>query len=133
MNPITLEHPLRPPMLIETPGPLACLHCAATHARVLRQREIIAARMGGATKCVCCDCETGNACPHCLSEKLEYEAYDFGSDSETGYSDSGERYHCRDCGATGDVEDAVPALVMPLQPMQKPIMATGAADVLEVA
>ena len=89
--------------------------------------------MGGATKCVCCDCETGNACPHCLSENLEYESYDFGSDSETGYSDSGERYHCRDCGATGDVEDAVTALVMPLQPMQKPIMATGAADVLEVA
>jgi hypothetical protein len=101
---------------------------------VRRQREIIDARMGYATECVCCDCETGNACPHCLSENLEYASYDFGSDWETGYADSGERYRRRDCGATGDAVDAAPALVMLPQPMRKPILATGvAAGMPEVA
>ena len=137
MNPVTLEHPYSLPRqtpLIEMPAPLACLYCAATQASVLRQREIIDARMGYSTECVCCDCETGNACPHCLSENLEYESYDFGSDSETGYSDSGERYRCRDCRATGDAEDTIRVPAMLPQPMRKPIMATGAAaDLPEVA
>jgi hypothetical protein len=51
------------------------------------------------------------ACPRCLGENLEYRTYDYGIDRETGYADSGERYYCRDCGATGDISDAVaPAL-----------------------
>ena len=137
MHPITLEHSLSLPRQtprIETPAPLACLYCGATQASVRPQHEIIDARMDCSAECVCCDCETGNACPHCLSENLEYESYDFGGDLETGYSDSGERYRCRDCGATGDAEDAAPALVMFPPPMRKPILATGvAADMPEVA
>ena len=43
------------------------------------------------------------------------------ADRDTGYADSGERYHCRDCGATGDVDDTAPVLVMPPQPMRKPM------------
>jgi len=77
MHPITLEQSLSLPKqtpLIETPAPLACLYCAATRASVRPQREIIDARMVYSAECVCCDCETGNACPHCLTENLEYEA-----------------------------------------------------------
>ena len=77
-----------------------------------RDRQIRYARLGYPSDCVCCDCETGNACPNCLGENLEYGTYDFGTDRETGYVDSGERYYCRDCGASGDVDDTVPALVM---------------------
>src|ERR1017187_2537703 len=98
--------------LLESPPPLACLHCAATQATVRRDRQILYARLGYPSDCVCCDCETGNACPNCLGENLEYGTYDFGTDRETGYVDSGERYYCRDCGASGDVDDTVPALVI---------------------
>src|ERR1017187_6185349 len=77
-------------MLPDTPPPLACLHCAATQASVLRDRQILYARLGYPSDGVCCDCETGNACSNCLGESLEYGTYDFGSDRETGYADSGE-------------------------------------------
>ena len=73
-------------MLPDTPPPLACLHCAATQASVLRDRQILDARLGYLAQCVCCDCETGNACPQCLGENLEYETYDFGTGRETGYA-----------------------------------------------
>ena len=95
----------------ETPPPLVCPHCAAMQATVRRDRQILSARLGYPADCVCCDCETGNACPRCLSENLEYGTYDWGTSRETGYADFGERYYCRDCGAAGDVDDAVAALV----------------------
>jgi hypothetical protein len=113
--------PALPLTWIETPPPLACLYCASTQATVLREREILDARLGYPTNCVCCDCETGNACPQCRGENLEYGTYDLGADRDTGYSDSGARYHCRDCGATGDLDDTAPVLVMPPQPMRKPM------------
>jgi|ERR1019366_625836 hypothetical protein len=106
-----------PLILVETPPPLACLHCAATQATVRRDRQILDARLGYPSHCVCCDCETGNACPQCRSEHLAYGTYDCGTDRETGYADSGECYYCRDCGATGDLDDTVAALVALSQPI----------------
>jgi hypothetical protein len=53
-----------------------------------------------------------------------YGSYDFGSEPETGYADSGERFQCRDCGATGDVDDTVAVLVMLPQPL-KPAASAG--------
>src|SRR5450755_3614054 len=91
-------------IFLDTPPPLACLHCAATQATVLRDRQILDARAGYHTQCVCCDCETGSACPKCRGEHLEYGPFDGGTDPLSGYADSGERYYCRDCGATGDVD-----------------------------
>jgi len=44
-------------------------------------------------------------CPQCGSAEVSIERYDFGRDSETGYHDAGETFRCRDCGATGDVEE----------------------------
>ena len=118
----------------ETPPPLVCLHCAATQATVHRDRRILSARLGYPANCVCCDCETGNACPQCLGENLEYGTYDYGTDRETGYADSGERYYCRDCGAVGEVDDAVAVLGMPPQPRRKPTTpASGPAELPEVA
>ena len=126
--------PALPLVIVEMPPPLACLHCAATQATVRRDRQIQAALLGYPADCVCCDCETGPACPQCRGENLEYGAYDCGTDRETGYADCGERYYCRDCGASGDVDDTVPALVMLPQPIRKPMAsADGPADWPEVA
>ena len=69
-------------ILLDTPPPLACLHCAATQATVLRDRQILDARAGYPTQCVCCDCETGSACPKCLGEHLEYGPFDGGTDPQ---------------------------------------------------
>jgi hypothetical protein len=96
---------------------------------VRRDRQILEARLGYQADCVCCDCETGNACPKCLGENLEYETYDFGIDRGTGYADSGERYYCRDCGATGEVDDTVAALVMLPQPTRQPMTSARASGV----
>lgn len=41
-----------------------------------------------------------NGCPECGSFDIRVEPFDFGRDSETGYSDSGERHICRACGHT---------------------------------
>ena len=92
LSPVAGQNCLPTPSLIllETPPPLACLHCAATQATVRRDRQILDARLDYRSDCVCCDCETGNACPNCLGENLEYGTYDFGPDRETGYADSGE-------------------------------------------
>jgi hypothetical protein len=99
-----------------TSPPLICLHCAATQATVRRDRLTLDVPAGYPTQCVCCDCETGKACPKCLGENLEYERFDGGTDAHSGYADSGERYQCRDCGATGDVGDTLAVLVMLPQP-----------------
>jgi hypothetical protein len=49
-------------------------------------------------------------------------------------ADFGERYYCRDCGAAGDADDTIPALVMLPQPIRKPMMSAGGpADWPEVA
>lgn len=49
---------------------------------------------------------TTHDCPDCGSDKhLSFHDYDYGRDSETGYSDSGERYHCHKCGSKGDADD----------------------------
>jgi hypothetical protein len=85
-------------------------------------------------QCVCCDPETGNACPQCGSQNLAYGNYDCGCDCETGYADAGERYRCLDCGSTGDVDDAAPALVMLAQEPRKPMTeANSEAEVPKVA
>lgn len=96
LDPPQMHAPLT---LIETLPPLACLHCASTQAYVRRERAIADALLGYASNCVCCDPETGNACPRCGSTNLEYGTYDFGSDSETGYADAGGHYRCLDCGS----------------------------------
>ena len=44
-------------------------------------------------------------CPECESDSIVIEQYDYGTCPETGYHDAGERFQCRDCGATGDVSD----------------------------
>jgi hypothetical protein len=44
-------------------------------------------------------------CPQCGASRLEIIEYDFGVCRETGYHDAGERFTCRACGATGDVEE----------------------------
>ena len=46
-------------------------------------------------------------CPECLGEHVEVREFDFGVCPETGYHDAGERFHCLDCGATGDADDLV--------------------------
>jgi hypothetical protein len=51
------------PRTAEMPPPLVCLHCGATQATVRRDRQILNARLGYPADCVCCYCETGNACP----------------------------------------------------------------------
>jgi hypothetical protein len=124
-----------PPLLLMLPeAPPACLYCAATQATVRRQRQILDARLGDSAPCVCCDGETSYTCPLCLGQNLEYASYDFDTDTETGYADSGERYWCRDCGATGDAEDTavMPAMLAP--PTRKPMTpACGQAELPQVA
>jgi hypothetical protein len=73
-------------VLLESLPPLACLHCAATRATVLRGRQILDAHLGYPSDSVCCEHETGSVCPHCRSENLECGAYDCGTDRETGYA-----------------------------------------------
>jgi hypothetical protein len=46
-------------------------------------------------------------CPECLSDAVAVHEYDFGIYRQTGYHDSGGRFRCRACGATGDVDDLV--------------------------
>ena len=126
--------PSLPIVLPETSPPPACRYCAATQATVRRQRQILDARLGDSAPCVCCDGETSYTCPMCLGQNLEYASYDFDTDTETGYADSGERYWCRDCGATGDAEDTavMPAMLAP--PTRKPMTpACGQAELPQVA
>ena len=46
-------------------------------------------------------------CPECLSDAVAVRDYDFGICQQTGYPDSGARFRCSACGATGDVDDLV--------------------------
>ena len=46
-------------------------------------------------------------CPECLSDTIATHRYDFGICRQTGYHDTGERFRCRACGATGDVDELV--------------------------
>jgi hypothetical protein len=110
-----------PLIRIETRAPLVCLHCAGTHATVLRDRQNADTLLGYANHCVCCDPETDNACPQCGSRNLEYGSYEGTCDSETGYVDAGDRYRCLDCGSTGDVDETAQALVMLAQEPRKPM------------
>jgi rubredoxin len=47
-------------------------------------------------------------CPECGVDEVTVQEYDFGICRETGYHDVGERFWCRACGATGDVDNLVP-------------------------
>ena len=73
---------------------------------------------------------TDVACPECLSDNVEVRGYDFGICRQTGYHDAGERFRCRDCGATGDAAYLVrrvrlgPRVGHPANP--QPDLATGA-------
>ena len=42
------------------------------------------------------------SCPECGAEPIEYRYYDYGTDPETGYSDSGTYALCRSCGYRGE-------------------------------
>ena len=46
-----------------------------------------------------------SACPECGGGNVAVTEYDFGICPQTGYHDCGERFRCRECGATGDVND----------------------------
>jgi len=49
--------------------------------------------------------EVSQTCPVCLSEDLDF-AYNYAeTDPETGYNESREMFHCRQCGKVGDAED----------------------------
>jgi hypothetical protein len=113
--------------------PLACLYCGATQATVRRCPQILDPRLGYPSHCACCDCETDNACPKCRGENLEYGAYESATDRETGYADFGERYYCRDCGATGDLDDTVAELAMLPQRAHRLAPASMPAELSEVA
>jgi len=41
-------------------------------------------------------------CPQCSGQDLRIVPYDYGTCSQTGYRDAGERWECRTCGAIGD-------------------------------
>ena len=122
-----------PLIRIETRAPLVCLHCAGTQATVLRDRQNADPLLGYANHCVCCDPETGNACPQCGSQNLEYGSYEGTCDSETGYVDAGDRYRCLDCGSTGDVDETAQALVMLAQEPRKPMTPANTAAESDVA
>lgn len=48
---------------------------------------------------------SGPACPQCGRDNPTVTPYDFGVSWETGYHDSGERFHCHNCGADGDADE----------------------------
>jgi hypothetical protein len=104
----------------------ACHDCAA---RVIKETWQMTT-----SPCEGQNCEAGNTCPQCLSENLAYGTYDFGTERETGYADSGGRFYCRDCGATGHVDDSVSAPPLLPQPVRTPrTPASVPADLPEVA
>jgi hypothetical protein len=45
------------------------------------------------------------SCPECGSEDFDALEYDFGRDPEAGYSDSGTRATCLQCGHVAGIED----------------------------
>ena len=63
----------------------------------------------------------GPSCPDCGAhvKHLSIHPYDFGQDSETGYKDAGERYHCSKCGGSGDASDVQEAATTLTKPKRK--------------
>lgn len=50
-------------------------------------------------------------CPKCLSVKSMHSVlYDFGTDHQTGYSDKGEIFQCRECGEILTPEEVIACL-----------------------
>ena len=47
-------------------------------------------------------------CPQCGGQDLRIAPFDYGTCSQTGYRDAGERWECRRCGAVGDGEELNP-------------------------
>lgn len=45
------------------------------------------------------------SCPQCHGQDVDIRGYHFGVSEQTGYVDAGERFECRACGATDDVEE----------------------------
>ena len=46
-------------------------------------------------------------CPECLSDAVAVHEYNLGICQQTGYHDTGERFRCLGCGATGSVDELV--------------------------
>jgi hypothetical protein len=95
------------PLLIETPIPMQCVHCASTRATVLRDRELSDAHFGdypGWSWSACCSPDSDYRCPQCGSGKLQFAMRYASAEGE----ETGEVYRCEMCGAIGDVEDAAP-------------------------
>jgi len=44
-------------------------------------------------------------CPECGGDLIRVVEFDFGICSQTGYHDCGERFQCRECGASGSMDD----------------------------
>lgn len=103
-----MEQTLQQPKLIELPISTQCFHCASTQQTVLRDREVIVARMKYSTECVCCSPDSESRCPHCGSGSLEFGMHYATSQDDQG----GEVFRCKACGATGEADDAAP----PVQP-----------------
>jgi hypothetical protein len=53
----------------------------------------------------CCEVYIDHQCPDCGSDHLNWQEYDLGRDSETGYHDAGIYVVCSDCGAKNDERD----------------------------
>lgn len=47
----------------------------------------------------------GRVCPNCQADDIRFDDYDFGTDTQTGYHDTGTRFMCRCCGEIGEIED----------------------------
>jgi hypothetical protein len=60
-------------------------------------------------------------CSRCNGSNVALESYDFGTDQETGYSDSGEALHYLDCGAREEYPPEPP------RAPRKPVAPAGAA------
>lgn len=61
--------------------------------------------MPDSTTCLECACDCRMECPECGSDDFNTSVYDWGTDPETGYSDSGVAGCCQKCGHSADIED----------------------------
>lgn len=65
---------------------------------------------GNETRPPCGDCNGSGetvelACPHCGSDNVEIRNFDFGTDPDTGYHDSGTVAVCAACNCVSEVGD----------------------------
>ncbi|MDE2103733.1 MAG: hypothetical protein KGL39_41230 [Patescibacteria group bacterium] len=91
----------------------ACAHCHKPKGIVMGERDEATRRWNLIDPdTICCDPANEWTCPECGSDNVDTAPYDYGTDSETGYSDSGEQFFCLACGAKGDADD--------IRPSQKP-------------